>query len=101
MSKFEVAKAVKSLSFVHPGGKALGLGYPMDAEYLYASPGSVKIIAPVHKLTSCDSKTCYGEDWNRPMMKREYTAKLVILAAASGIKNANYLVLLKVVMTLR
>ncbi|MDR3615473.1 MAG: serine protease [Candidatus Obscuribacterales bacterium] len=75
MSKFEVAKAVKSLSFVHPGDKALGLGYPMDAEYLYASPGSVKITAPVHALTPCDSKTCYGEDWNRPMIEARLHSK--------------------------
>ena len=75
MSNFEVATAVKSMSFVHNRDKVLGLGYPMDAEYLYASPGVVRKIAPENRLAQCNNKDCFGEDWNRPMIKVQLHSK--------------------------
>jgi S1-C subfamily serine protease len=69
MSKFEVATAVASLSFVHKGDKGLGLGYPEDSEYLYAVPGSVTKVVSQSALTQCTEKLCPGENFNRPMIQ--------------------------------
>jgi S1-C subfamily serine protease len=75
MSQFEVATAVKSISFVKTEDKVLGLGYPMDSEYLYASPGSVTKIAPENELTYCKNKECLGDDLNRPMIEAQLHSK--------------------------
>jgi S1-C subfamily serine protease len=75
MSKFEVATAVKSLSFVHKGDKALGLGYPKESEYLYAVPGSVIKIAPENTLMHCNKKECFREDLSRPLIQAQFHSK--------------------------